>query len=96
MRISDRIRAELRADPTVSNRVLVEKYDCTSALVSKMRKQLGIPLQPWQCTPLQIVLPVYMLGPLGRLAKELGSDVTIQDYVIAVLNDCIAEGSDDE
>lgn len=91
MNVSDRIRADLARAPDTPNFMLVQRYGCTNALVSKIRKSMGIPFKSWKSTPRMVALPEYMIPALTRMAEAEGNGVTVQDLVIGVLNDVIAE-----
>lgn len=85
------IERELIRDPSVRNCDLAARYGCSNALVSRVRDRLGLPLHRKNQKRLRVVLPAYMLEPLGAIAAATGSDVTIEDVVAGALDDLIAE-----
>lgn len=92
--VTEQVRRDLLADPATPNFVLVQRYGCTNGLVSKIRKQVGLPWRSWKTQPRTVVLPEYMMEALSRMAYDAGADVTVHDLVLGILDDAIAEVTD--
>lgn len=89
--ITAKIERDLVNNPRIRNCDLVARYGCSNALPSRIRKRLGMSLNPNKQNQFRVVLPAYMLEPLMQIASSMGDDVTIDDVVIGVIDDLIAE-----
>lgn len=96
MTVTSKIEQELIRDPGIRNFALVAKYQCSNALISRIRKRLGVPYYANMKQHFSVYVPAYMLNPLAEIAADMGDTVTIDDLVVGVLNDLIAEHRDCE
>jgi hypothetical protein len=86
-----KIREELMRDPSIRNRDLMARYGCTNSLISHIRARMELPYFAQKRDNFRVYLPAHMLQPLAEIARDMGETVTIDDVVVSVVTDLIAE-----
>lgn len=91
MSVTAKIREELKRDPSIRNRDLMVRYGCTNSLISHIRARMALPYFAQKRENFRVYLPNDMLHPLAEIARDMGETVTIDDVVVSVITDLIAE-----
>ncbi len=84
---TQKVREMLHRNPHIPNKEIMRVVRCSNAIVSRTRRDMGLRLQPRKSYAARVFLPEYLYSWLQEEARNTGPDVTVQDMVMAILND---------